>query len=206
MRYELAQGMFGTPGAMALSVLAILTALLVAAASSDLRHQRIPNRLVLSGAALALILHAALPAGDGFLATLPGALGLAGAVKGLLFGLLAFLPLYFLRAMGAGDVKLLAMVGAFLGPVDIWWALFFTFMAGGVLAIAVAVQRAVLGAVMENLRALFMDFIFTVSTGSKNSFSSAPAAVSAGPLPYGVAIAAGTIGAVIYRAHLAGLL
>ena len=73
----------------------------------DLRSRRIPNRLVLAGVLLAAVMHAAL------LAT--GQPALAGDAwwstpAGLLAGAAALLPLYLLRATGAGDVKLVAMV------------------------------------------------------------------------------------------------
>lgn len=204
MPSESAQRIFGTPGAMALGALAILGILLLVAAWTDLRRQRIPNVLILTGTLLALLLHTLLPAGDGFLSALPGGLGLMGPLKGFSFALLALLPFYVLRAMGAGDVKLLAMVGAFLGPVDVWWAVFFTLLAGGALTLAVALYRGVLGSMLQNLRLMFWSFIFAI--GSKDIALSAPAFVSASPLPYGVAIATGTIASVIYRARLFELL
>lgn len=207
MPNELAQEIFGTPRAMAMAVLAILSICLLVAAWTDLHRQRIPNQLVFSGALLALMLHTTLPAGDGFLAGLPGGLGFTESLKGLAFGLLAFLPFYWLRATGAGDVKLVAMVGAFLGPVELWWALFFTLFAGGVLAVAVAFYRGVLGCVLQNMRLIFWDVLFTISTSSsKGTGQPEPAFISAAPLPYAVAIAAGSIAAVIYRAQHAGLL
>ena len=49
-------------------------------------------------------------------------------------GLACFTPLYLLRAMGAGDVKLLAAVGSFLGPLGALYAALFGFVAGGVAA------------------------------------------------------------------------
>lgn len=201
-----AQRIFGTPDAMALGVLSMLIALLLAAAWTDLRRQIIPNWLVLAGTLLALLLHTLLPAGDGFLSRLPGGLGFTGSLAGLACGLLAFLPLYVLRAMGAGDIKLLAMIGAYLGPLDIWWALLFTLLAGGALAIGVALQRGVLGSVLHNLRLVFWDAFFAISTrGSERKDVPGPAFVSAARLPYGVAIAAGSIAWVIYRARLFGL-
>lgn len=208
MPNELAQQIFGTPGAMALSVLAILGLLLLAAAWSDLRTQRIPNRLVLAGLLLALLLHTVLPAGNGFLSVIPGALGLLGALQGLVLAFLATFPLYWFRVMGAGDVKLIAMAGAFLGPVDIWWALLFTLFAGGVLAVAMILRRSVLGNVLQNLRLMLWEFPFTtVAPGNnKPEAVAGPVFVSAATLPYGVAIAAGCIAAVLYRARLFGLL
>ena len=74
----------------------------------DLRTRRIPNVLTLGGAALALV--AGLTAG--------GASGLAQAVGGWLLGAILFFPFFALGGMGAGDVKLIAALGAWLGPVE----------------------------------------------------------------------------------------
>lgn len=201
MPNELAQRILGMPGASALSVLVILAAFLSAAAWSDLRYQRIPNPLVFPGALLALVLHTVLPAGNGFLSDLPGGLGFLGALKGLALGLLAWLPFYLLGAMRAGDVKLLAMVGAFLGPTEIWWALFFTLLAGGALAFIVALRSAAVGAVLRNLRLMFMGLLYAIGTG-KSRAESGHDFVSAARLPYGVAIATGSIASVLYRGRL----
>ena len=197
MSNELAQRLFGTPGNMALAVLGVMIALLLAAAWTDLRHQRIPNRLVFPGTALALVLHASLPAGDGLLSALPGALGFAAAVTGLAYGLLALLPFYCLRAMGAGDVKLMAMVGAFVGPTEIWWALFYTALAGGVLALGMILRHALLARVVQNLQLMVWNFLFAL--GGHGVASAAPSPNGSPPLPYGVAIAAGSIALVIHR-------
>ena len=80
---------------------ALLVALLAAAVVVDLRSRRIPNRLVLIGIALAFIAHA--------IALGTGSVPLAGPdwwapLAGLLSGFALLMPLYLLRATGAGDV------------------------------------------------------------------------------------------------------
>ena len=57
-------------------------------------------------------------------------------------GLLLFLPLFALRAMGGGDVKLLAAFGAWLGPVLVFWVAVYGAIAGGVLALLLVLWRA----------------------------------------------------------------
>jgi prepilin peptidase CpaA len=61
--------------------------------------------------------------------------GLEQSLLGVLVGLGCLLPFYIARAMGAGDVKLLAATGALLGPYDAWIAAICTLLIGAVLAV-----------------------------------------------------------------------
>ncbi len=80
--------------------------LVCAAALSDLRSRTIPNRLLLPGLIIGLALAALENGTDGLLISLAG--------FGLGFALL--LPGYLMRFTGAGDLKLLATLGAYTGP------------------------------------------------------------------------------------------
>jgi prepilin peptidase CpaA len=64
------------------------------------------------------------------------------------------LPGHMLGATGAGDVKLLAALGAWLGPSRTVQAFFYTAIAGGLLAVVVALRRRRLGETMERTAAL----------------------------------------------------
>lgn len=108
---------------------AIVTA--IVAVVTDLRSRRIPNALTFASAGLAIVSHAVVPQG----------LGLWGALSGLGVGFLVFFPVFLLRGMGAGDVKLLAALGAWVGAGLVLWTGFYTALAGGVLAIGVAIAR-----------------------------------------------------------------
>ncbi|MEN8712893.1 MAG: A24 family peptidase, partial [Arenicellales bacterium] len=99
-----------------------LFALLAAAASIDMRKHRIPNLISLGGAMAGLLMNTGLYGLDGFLAGL-GGLSLAFVIM---------LPFYLLRGMGAGDVKLMAAVGAFIGPHQVLLAVGLTLGAGGI--------------------------------------------------------------------------
>ena len=63
---------------------------------------------------------------------LPGTLTAAGA---WLLGVALFFPFFALGGMGAGDVKLLAALAAWLGPIDAIYLAIFTSMAGGVIGL-----------------------------------------------------------------------
>lgn len=103
----------------------ILLCLVLQAAVSDLAWRRIPNVLVAAGLLLALAIQWRL-GGSALLAQ-----GLAGAAVGLLL----FLPMYALGGMAAGDVKLAAMAGSFVGPWQALQLCLLSALAGGVLAL-----------------------------------------------------------------------
>lgn len=194
-----------TPALVANVVNIILCALLLGAVWNDVKSHRIPNRLVFVGAGLGLLLNSVLPEGTGFVSGLPGALGFWTALEGLALGMIIFLPMYILRAMGAGDVKLMAMVGAFIGPNALIGTIVLTFLIGGLLSLLTALRLGTLDRLFDNLRTMMMSSIFKAVLHEIPTIDSA--SVSAGKLPYGVAIAAGTLSyfALIYSGHVAFL-
>lgn len=115
--------------------LAIVVAGTGAAAAIDLRTRRVPNVLTASLAAAGVAV-----AGAGL-----GAVSLASAVGGGLLGLVLMLPGYIFGGTGAGDVKLLGAVGTVLGPAGTLTAFLITSVAGGAMAICVAISRRRLG-------------------------------------------------------------
>jgi prepilin peptidase CpaA len=92
--------------------------------------------------------------------------------------------------MGAGDVKLMAMVGTYLGPLSTLGAVLTVFIAGGVLAMAAAIRNKALPRLYENLRYIMADMSMKIMVGGAAKVDAVP--VSAGKLPYAIAIAAGT--------------
>src|SRR5258706_10491190 len=87
-------------------------------------------------------------AGAGIGLAASGASGVSpgASIAGLILGLALMMPGYGLGATGAGDVKFLGAVGAIVGPGLVVSAFLFTAVAGGVLAVAVAIRRQRLGA------------------------------------------------------------
>lgn len=99
----------------------VLSVLVLAAGVYDLRIRKIPNWLNLSGVVL----------GFGLNVFYAHAAGLSLAAFGLLLAMVVYVPLYLIRGMGAGDVKLMAAVGALAGPQN-WLAIFLvTALLGG---------------------------------------------------------------------------
>ena len=170
----------------------VLALMLGAAVVFDVRAHRIPNKLVLAGIAVGVALHVTLPAGGGLLdASSAGAPGFYKAMLGLASGFAVFLPLYLLRAMGAGDVKLMAVVGLYLGPASVLDAALLTLVCGGVMAVIVALWNGVFRHVMTNVRFMLMHTAVRVMTGGAPRVEAS--AHSAGKLPYAVAIAGGVL-------------
>lgn len=111
-----------------------LLVVLLLAAREDLRTRRIPNVLVVVGLMLALATRTFLEGGPGAISVVTGML-LAG-------GLL--LPAWLLGWTGAGDVKLMAVVGAWLGVSHGAMAVFLSMLAGGCIALVVALRHRML--------------------------------------------------------------
>jgi prepilin peptidase CpaA len=157
-----------------------VAALAVIAAVSDLRTRRIPNALTFGAAALALLMQFAWA----------GWAGLASALAGWAIGLALFFPVYALGGMGAGDVKLLAAFGAWLGPWGAIWTAFYGALAGGVLALGVSLARGYTKSAFRNLGDLLQSWLL----GGVRPIDGMTLKSSAGPrLPYAVPLAAGVM-------------
>ena len=172
---------------------AFLAALILGAAVCDLRSRRIPNRLVLLGVGVAFALHAC--------AAITGSPALAGRqwwapLAGFGTGLALLMPLHVLHAMGAGDVKLMAMVGTFLGAPATLAAVLYTFVAGGLLSLVFMLARGVAAQALGNLRFLLTDWM--LRSGSGQGVRLAPLQATAARLPYAVAIALGTAASLLW--------
>lgn len=182
---------FWTP----LLLLTLLLALLLAAVATDLRSRRIPNTLVLAGIALALMAHGLALSGIG--QPLAGATWWA-PLAGLATGLAALMPLYLLRALGAGDVKLMAMVGAFVGAPTVLTATLYTLLAGGLLSLAMMLGQGVAARTFANVRFALTDWAMRLRSGhGAFTLGATPLETTAARLPYALAITAGTVAALV---------
>jgi prepilin peptidase CpaA len=113
----------------------------VTAVIYDVRTRRIPNYLTFGGAASAVV----------FALVQAGPTGVLGSLAGWVLGVVFFFPFFALGGMGAGDVKLLAALGAWLGPSETVWLAIFSSMAGGVMAAAVAIATGYVRQAAANL-------------------------------------------------------
>ena len=112
-----------------------------AATATDVATRRIPNALTFGAAAVALA----------FAGATGGLPAIGWSLGGWVVGLLLFLPLFALRAMGGGDVKLLAAFGAWLGPALVCWTAVYGAILGGLLAVPLLLWRRRLGSTVVNL-------------------------------------------------------
>ena len=117
----------------------------------DLRTRRVPNPVTLGIAAT----------GVTFAAMRLSGLSVAAAVLGFSVGVGLMLLPYVFGAMGGGDLKLFAALATFLGPWPTVQAFLYTLLAGGILAVVVAVQRRRLRETIHNAAVL-------VQTGGAN--------------------------------------
>lgn len=155
-----------------------LILMVVIAAVTDIGSRRIPNMLVVSGLIIALIMQVFLPVAGSWHSWL----------YGTLTGLFLFLPFYVLRGMGAGDVKLMAATGAFVGPLMALKIGLATFIIGGIWSLIVIVSKGKLRETWSNVLAMLLPAL--TRAGGVPAELPGP---SVGRIPYGVVIALGTL-------------
>lgn len=120
---------------------AVAAAVAVAACVTDVRWRRVPNALTLPALAAGVLAHG----------LWSGGLGPLGALGGAAVGLAVFFPFFALGGMGAGDVKLMAALGAWIGAPAIGWTALYCALAGGVLGLALALVHGYLTRALVNI-------------------------------------------------------
>jgi len=159
---------------------------------TDVTSRRIPNNLTYSAMLVAIV------GRFGF----EGWHGLWSAIAGGLVAGGAFLIFFLLRAMGAGDVKLITAVGCFVGPGLAIQIVFASAIAGGIFAIFYALWHGRLRAVLVNVGSLIK---FHAAVGAEVHPTLNLSNSEAVRLPYGVAIAAGVLFSVVALYFRGGL-
>ncbi|MGH7499555.1 MAG: A24 family peptidase [Gemmatimonadales bacterium] len=157
---------------------AAFTAVMVGAGIFDLKWRRIPNYLTVGAVVLGLVLRAPI-----------GPAALVSGLWGVGLGLLLSVPFFMIGALGGGDAKLLAAVGAFLGPKDMIGACLLIGVLGGVLALVEAVRRGALRALLLNVFYIMSRWM-SPDRRSLQPTLTPPARMT---IPYGVPIAVGAL-------------
>ena len=160
----------------------LLASGVVVAAVYDIRFRRIPNWLSLTMVALGLVLNLALQ----------GTPGIVTSLIGLLVASLIYFPLYLLRAMGAGDVKLMAAVGAVVGVRNWFFVFVFSIVIGAVLGLLALLARGRLRRALGNILQIVRELAHFRAPFARDEYLdvSSPAAVT---MPHGAAIALGSL-------------
>lgn len=159
----------------------ILAAVVIICVYTDLRNRKIYNAVVVPAALAGMAVHLFFSGVDGFVFS----------VKGLAAGMgLLFIP-FVLGGFGAGDVKLLGVVGALKGTVFVFKAFLATGIIGGVLALLVLIKQK---RVLSTLKRIGQSFYILVGSVFKvNTLQSLDTAEFHESLPYGLAIGIGTL-------------
>jgi len=151
----------------------------------DWRSRRIPNWLTFSLAFSALVANVVVGGWPGGLSSLVG----------LIVGLVFFLLLMLLGAMGPGDVKLMAALGALLGIVHVFWIGLFTAVMGGVLAVLYSLSRGSLPRMAHRTWRLLKFIVFTGRMPKAEELQ----ASREDYMPYALAIALGVAAQYLWR-------
>src|SRR5271157_907048 len=155
-------------------------ALAITAAVLDVEQHRIPNWLNYAGVLLGLTLRC----------VYFGWRGLGTAVAGALMAGGIMLVFYGVRAMGAGDVKLMAAIGSLVGPRRAVVVVLATAIFGGVMALFYAAYRGRMGTTLRNVGSVVRFHAWGGMQAHPELNLDNPAALR---MPYGLAIAAGTL-------------
>jgi prepilin peptidase CpaA len=167
--------------------------LVIPAAIFDYRQRRIPNWLVLAGIVTGLAMNIFL------LYDNPSPLtGLWFSLEGLGLALVVYLPLYILRGMGAGDVKLMAAIGSIVGWVLWLWIFFFTAILGGVTAAIVVLSKGRVQRTLQNLWMILVSIRYRQAPYAANPELDVSSEKGV-RLPHGVIIAAGAMAFVLAK-------
>lgn len=176
--YLLSSVTVSTSSAIALLVTVAL------AAWTDLTSWRIPNQLIAGSAAAALMLAGFAVDGIGF----------SKCLQGGVIGFSVFMPLYFVKGMAAGDVKLMSVIGMYVGPLLVIDIALLVCLIGGAWALVVMAVKKETGLLP------WMLLQWRSRTGKwvnpKKEWN-APEKSSGQMIPYGVVIALGTVAAML---------
>jgi prepilin peptidase CpaA len=119
----------------------LLIVFILLAFITDARHSIIPNKLTLSAAAAGVLGHSIFDGWQGFIY----------AISGLIAGFIIMLLLYVFGALGAGDVKLFAAVGALTGVTFVWSSMMYSVVYAGVIGVLLLIWQRRLTATATKL-------------------------------------------------------
>jgi prepilin peptidase CpaA len=165
----------------------VVCILLIWAAYIDGKQLRVPNWLTFPMVLSGLV----------YSAWVGGWAGLGDGLVGMCVGLATLLPLYAVGGMGAGDVKLMAGIGAWLGASATWNAFVVSVIVGAVMAVAMVAWRKSWKKHCGNFSQIMLEFM-TVKSPGELSRIAAERKPQMLLLPYGIPICVGSIAYFFY--------
>lgn len=164
----------------------LLSVVLLTCLYTDIRYKRIYNIITFPAAVVAIITNI----------SLHGLSGGSNSIKGLLLGIsLLFVP-FAMGGIGAGDVKLLGIIGAFKGPEFVWRASLYMAITGGLVSVGIMARSKNLSL---RLKAVFFTLLSLFGITPKVNYLETIESTAALTFPYGIAITAGTVMAYLLR-------
>jgi prepilin peptidase CpaA len=165
----------------------LVCALLIVAAYIDGKELRVPNWLTYPMVFSGLV----------YSSYVGGWAGLGDGVLGMLVGLACLLPLYAVGGMGAGDVKLLAGVGAWMGVTTTFYAFSVSTVVGAVMAVLMVLYNRSVSKHYSQLLLIWSEWM-TIKNPTELSRIAAQRKPSMLLLPYGIPICVGSIAYFFY--------
>ncbi|WP_318503659.1 A24 family peptidase [Bacillus sp. T3] len=169
----------------------VLGSVLIISLVTDIRKRRIFNIVTIPAIFIGLVYYTITIGWDGFL--------LSG--KGFLVGLGLLLIPYLMGGMGAGDVKLMAAIGALMGPEFTLYSFIYTALLGGIIALIIIIKSKGLLNLIKSwwyiLKSIFFKIVFLKNDLGEIVYHKNKSTASNIAFPYGVAIVLGTVCAVV---------
>ncbi|MNJ45617.1 Type IV leader peptidase family protein [compost metagenome] len=159
--------------------------LLIAAFITDIRTMKIPNVITVTGLAAGIVFHTITNGGSGFLF----------AVKGAAVGFGLMIILYVVRAVGGGDVKLFAGIGAWVGVSLTLFMLMYSILTAGCIGILILICRREMLARLGGMLRRILGIAMLRKTHSGQSFAAMDEPLT---FPFMLAVLPGAILAVYY--------
>jgi len=169
----------------------LVSAILILAAWIDGRQLRVPNWITFPMVLAGLV----------FGAVTGGFAGLGESALGMVVGLACLLPLYAVGGMGAGDVKLMAGMGAWLGATVTWHAFCVSVIVGAIMAIVMAFTNGKFKQHYANFTMIFLEWT-QIRDPRKLSAIAAERKPTMTLLPYGIPICIGSIAYFLYEGKI----
>ena len=165
----------------------LVSVILIVAAWIDGKELRVPNWITFPMVLAGLV----------YSTWVGGLAGLGAGLLGMCVGLLCLLPLYAVGGMGAGDVKLMAGIGSWLGARITFYAFCVSTIVGAIMAVFMVLYSKKFRKHYENFLLILTEWV-TIKDPKKLSEIAAERKPTMMLLPYGIPICIGSIGYFFY--------